>query len=221
MQRKQHSHHIDRRWPIALVAMATAIALLAGAVSTSGVVVALDRALGALVRAEWLSAPAGMSGEVSALAATDLILPVTAIATAVLVLARHWRGAVTLTLAVAATQGAVQLIKVTVARPRPAANDALAEAAGHSFPSAHSATAVALYATLAFLAARYCRGAARVAVLAAGAVVVLAIGVSRVHLGAHYPVDVLAGWLTGGVLVLASWVLVTRIATVRPQRAQY
>jgi undecaprenyl-diphosphatase len=157
-----------------------------------------------------------MSGDadhtVSALGGTDFAIPLAAAAAIVLLLLRQWRGALTLVLAVVATQGVVQLIKVWVERPRPAANDALAEAAGFSFPSAHSATSMALYATLALVAARACRGTGlRLAVLTCAAAVVAAIGLSRIVLGAHYPIDVLAGWLTGAALVAASWLLAQRL----------
>ena len=40
----------------------------------------------------------------------------------------------------------------------------------------------------------------------------MAIGLSRIQLGAHYPIDVVAGWLTGAALVLAIWALVGRLA---------
>ena len=124
-----------------------------------------------------------------------------------------------LALAVLGTQAVVDLIKLTVERPRPELNGTLAEASGFSFPSAHSATGMALYATLTLLAARACSGRARVAIVAAGTSVIAAIGLSRVFLAAHYPIDVLAGWLTGGALVVASWLLVRRIG-VRMPRAQ-
>ncbi len=116
------------------------------------------------------------------------------------------------------TQAVVQLVKLTVDRPRPAVNGAITDAHGASFPSAHSATAVALYATLALLLAHRCHGLKRVAVLVAGGVVVAAVGLSRIELGAHYPLDVLAGWLTGAALVLAFWALVARVVP-RPAAA--
>lgn len=178
--------------------MAAMVVLLGSAVTASGVVAGLDAAAGELTRAGWPASITAVSWNVSTLAGTDLILPLTAGAVALLVAARDWHGALTLALAVLATQGVVALIKLAVARPRPEATDAVATAAGHSFPSAHSATAVALYATLAFLAARSCTGAARTAALAGGGAVVVAVGYSRIQLGAHYPVDVVAGWLTGG-----------------------
>jgi undecaprenyl-diphosphatase len=198
--------------------MAAAVLALGVAVTASSVIAAIDTAAGELLRTQWLPWITAISWRTSALAATDLILPLTAGLVVLMAAARHWHGALTLAAAVLATQGVVQLVKLVVARPRPDANGAVAEAGGHSFPSAHSATAVALYATLAFLAARQCRGAARVAVLALGAVVILAVGFSRIQLGAHYPVDVVAGWLVGGALVLASWALIARLVA-RPATA--
>jgi undecaprenyl-diphosphatase len=152
---------------------------------------------------------------VSALAGTTAALMLSAVAIVTLAALRHWRGALTLALSVAGTQLVVDLMKLAVERPRPAANDVGASASGYSFPSAHSATSVAVYATLAFLVARGCNGPRRVLVIAVGAALVTAVGLSRVLLGAHYPTDVLAGWLTGGALVLASWLIASRLAPSR------
>jgi undecaprenyl-diphosphatase len=192
--------------------MAATVALLGTLVSFSSSVSALDGAIGSLTRTDRLAA---LAVDVSALASTDLILPLTAVAVAGLALTRHWHGALTLALSVLGTQAVVQLVKLTVDRPRPTVNGAMTEAHGPSFPSAHSATAVALYATLAMVLAHRCHGWKRVAVIVAGGVVVVAVGLSRIELGAHYPLDVLAGWLTGGALLLAFWALVARLA-VRP-----
>ena len=54
-------------------------------------------------------------------------------------------------------------------------------------------------------------GRVRGAAWAAAIALALAIGLSRVYLGAHYPTDVLAGWLTGGILVLGAWALCSRL----------
>lgn len=202
----------SRTYAIALAAMAATVAALGTLVSFSASVSALDGGIGSLTRTDRLVA---LAVDVSSLASTDLILPLTAAAVAALALARHWHGALTLALSVLGTQAVVQLVKLTVDRPRPAVNGAMTEAHGPSFPSAHSATAVALYVTLALVLGHRCRGWKRVAVMTTGGVVVAAVGLSRVQLGAHYPLDVLAGWLIGAALLLAFWGLVARLA-VRP-----
>jgi undecaprenyl-diphosphatase len=198
----------SRTSAFACAASAGVVLVLAALVTFSAHVVALDAALANLAHTGQLAA---LAVDVSALAGTDLVMPITAVAVIALLLTRHWHGALTLTLAVLGTQAVVQLVKLTVDRPRPALNGAMTEAHGASFPSAHSATAVALYATLALLLAHRCHGRARVAVLALGGAVVAAVGLSRIELGAHYPIDVLAGWLTGAALVLAFWTLVARL----------
>ena len=197
-----------RTYAIVLTAMVAAVAVLGTLVSFSATVAAFDGAIGALTRTDRLAA---LAVDVSALASTDLILPITTVAVVGLALLRHWHGALTLALSVLGTQAVVQLVKLTVERPRPAVNGAMTEAHGPSFPSAHSATAVALYATLALLLAHRCQGWRRVAVMVAGGVTVVAVGLSRIELGAHYPLDVLAGWLTGAALVLCFWALVARL----------
>ena len=190
--------------PLLLLAL---VAALGAAVTFSATVVELDAALGRLARAAAERIPLEEGFAISSLGGTDLVMPLTAAAALALLALRHWRGAFTLGCAVLATQGVVQLMKVVVERPRPAANDTIASASGFSFPSAHSATSMALYATLALVVARGCGPGPRAAVLAAAAALVAAIGVSRLVLGAHYPIDVLAGWLTGAALVAGSWLL--------------
>jgi len=203
------------------------LALMAGVIAVLGIAVThtvtLPRVDNLVVEGlrehPGLSAGTGFAIFVSAIGSTQVALLVAATATAVLAALRHWHGVLMVVLSVAAAQVTVQVIKHVVERPRPDAEDQLVHAGGFSFPSGHSATSMAVYATLAFLLIRALdRGGLRVAVGLAGGAVVLAIGLSRIFLGVHYPTDVLAGWLTGGVLVLGSWGLVRLLGIQRPQR---
>ena len=143
---------------------------------------------------------------ITSLADMDNVVIITLLAVLLLALLRHWHGALALAIAVPATQLVVDLIKSAVERPRP--DLALTDAAGHSFPSGHSATSVALYALLAYALARLARGHSRRAIVLCGAAIAASVGVSRVWLGAHYPTDVLAGWAVGAAVAALAWLAV-------------
>lgn len=90
-------------------------------------------------------------------------------------------------------------LKMLFDRPRPQLFDWRTEYAGlSSFPSGHSATAMVVYATLAYLVVRLepSRRLRRITIGIA-AVVILLIGITRLYLGVHYPSDVIAGYLVG------------------------
>jgi len=70
----------------------------------------------------------------------------------------------------------------------------------YAFPSGHSITAMLLYGVLGFLLWRGLRVRwRRMLAVAICAVLVLAIGLSRIYLGVHWPTDVVASILLGGV----------------------
>ncbi|WP_051471170.1 phosphatase PAP2 family protein [Patulibacter minatonensis] len=103
--------------------------------------------------------------------------------------------------------------KAIVGRPRPplALHEVAATSSG--FPSGHSTQSAAGWLALALVLAYARRGASgpsRRIVLAAGAVVVLLVGVSRVVLGVHSPTDVLAGWALGAACALLVVALLLR-----------
>lgn len=73
-------------------------------------------------------------------------------------------------------------------------------AGGDSFPSGHSQTAAVVWGLLAVYAQRPRVRAALVAV-------VVLVGLSRLYLQVHWPIDVVGGWLIG-VLMLGAYLLV-------------
>ena len=66
------------------------------------------------------------------------------------------------------------------------------------FPSGHSISAVLCYGVLAyFIAPRLASQFWRLVVILAAVLIILFIGYSRVFVGDHYPIDVLAGYAVG------------------------
>ncbi|PZO13422.1 MAG: PA-phosphatase [Burkholderiales bacterium] len=77
-----------------------------------------------------------------------------------------------------------------------------------SFPSGHAFGAAMVYLTLAaLLTLRLELRAPRAVLLALAIGVTLAVGVSRIALGVHWPSDVLAGWAAGSAWALATWLV--------------
>ena len=93
------------------------------------------------------------------------------------------------------------------ARPRPSAVHWATTATGFSFPSGHSFTS-AVCACLLVLAIARRRPSWTRAACVLGGLYAVAVGLSRVYLGVHWPLDVLgawllaAGWLAVGVALL-------------------
>jgi undecaprenyl-diphosphatase len=74
----------------------------------------------------------------------------------------------------------------------------------YSFPSGHSLSSFCFYGVLAALiCTRIPSRAWRTVIWLVTATLVLAIGISRVYLGVHYPTDVLAGYIAAGMWLSA------------------
>lgn len=110
----------------------------------------------------------------------------------------HARSARLLLLAGAGAAVLTSALKHAFERARPDVVARLVEVPGYSFPSGHSLASAAVYATAGVLVAVHARRAldrALCAVVSLGLLV--AIGLSRVYLGVHYPSDVLGGYAAG------------------------
>jgi membrane-associated phospholipid phosphatase len=111
----------------------------------------------------------------------------------------------------------VTIVKLAIARPRPSVGEIVATASGFSFPSGHSAQAVACYGALAWLIAHLTvTRRSTIAAWAGAALVALAIGFSRLYLGVHWLSDVVGGFVLG-----AAWLSVTLSAVAAWERSPW
>jgi membrane-associated phospholipid phosphatase len=114
-------------------------------------------------------------------------------------------------LAVAAMSGAALVfrgLKELLDRPRPPLDGRLVHATNESLPSGHATMAVVVIGTLVVLAWPGRTTAGRAALVAAAALWVGAVGLTRLYLGVHWFSDVVAGWLVGGAwlaVCVAAW----------------
>lgn len=117
---------------------------------------------------------------------------------------RRWREAVFLAVALVGEVTIFVTITLLVHRHRPPVPHLDAAPPTSSFPSGHTAAAVALYGGLAVLGWRSARRAAvRGLALLAGVAAPVAVAMSRVYRGMHFPSDVIAG-----ALLAAGWLAV-------------
>jgi undecaprenyl-diphosphatase len=110
------------------------------------------------------------------------------LAAAAALAARRWQVLVWVAAADLAAQLLTDLVKLVVPRTRPHVHTLVAEPHSHSFPSGHAASSFACAVVLAAFVPRF---AVAFYVLAA------LIAFSRLYVGVHFPLDVLAGAVLG------------------------
>jgi undecaprenyl-diphosphatase len=101
-------------------------------------------------------------------------------------------------------------LKILFGRARPELWSWIVDANHHSFPSGHAMMSMAIYGFIGYmLAKQFPQWRRRIVV--STAVLIVAIGFSRLYLGVHWPTDVLAGyavglaWLIACILYLELW----------------
>lgn len=145
-------------------------------------------------------------------------LAVAFIAAMAVFLALRWRRAATWLAITAAGAMVLQVaLKYAYQRPRPIPFFGSVPY-GYSFPSGHALVSFCFYGVLAgLLADRTESLLLRILTWIIAACTVVAIGLSRIYLGVHYPSDVIAGYLAAAVWV-STMVALDHIRTSRRQR---
>ncbi|HYD29926.1 MAG TPA: phosphatase PAP2 family protein [Azospirillaceae bacterium] len=149
-----------------------------------------------------------MARDVTALGSMTVLTFLTVAVSGFLALAGRGRTALLLLASVGGGVVLSTLLKHGFARPRPDLVPHGAEVYTASFPSGHSMLSAVTYLTLGALLARVqARRRLKAYLLALSVFLMVAVGVSRVYLGVHWPTDVLAGWAIGAAWAQTVWLV--------------
>lgn len=159
--------------------------------------------LGLPIGPAWLQESAR---DITALGGFTVLTLLTIGATLALLAANRQRQALVFAATVIVAQIASTGLKTLNGRPRPALVPYLDAVMSSSFPSGHAMMSPVVYFTLVAIVAAGSSGRPlRTLMIGSAVLLVIAIGVSRVYLGVHWPTDVLAGWTIGSAIALVAW----------------
>jgi undecaprenyl-diphosphatase len=147
------------------------------------------------IRAGWLTS---LAKAVTQLGAAYVTVPVALVAAVFLAVRSRWPEFWALVIGTVIVYVAVGDLKSAIDRPRPSDPVVHVHFSGSSFPSGHAAYSTLYIWLAATVAIRIRQGWSRgTALVVAGIVLSLLIGLSRVYLRVHYLSDVNAGWALG------------------------
>jgi undecaprenyl-diphosphatase len=157
----------------------------------------------------------------SGLGMTEVIVGLELIAIIVLSIVRRWRDVGYLVMAVS-LEAAVALTSSTIVdRPRPKVIRLDSVPPTKSFPSGHTAAAIALYVGLAILITPHLRlRLLRAVVWLISLLIPVSVGISRVYRGMHFATDVLGSVLLGALALWLAGMVVACTASVWRHRRE-
>jgi membrane-associated phospholipid phosphatase len=173
----------------------------------------IDSADGSLVRFLSHHRSGGLTDAslIGSILAGGVVLPIVVGVCGVLAaLFKQWRLGAFLIFALAVESGAYRATTLLVHRDRPHVHRLESLPANASYPSGHTAAAIAVYCGLALLlTSRISTVVPRVLIWIAAVAIPVYVAFARMYRGMHHPLDVLGGVVIG-VAVLAAMVLVSR-----------
>lgn len=153
-----------------------------------------------------------MARDVTALGSGVVLTFATLAVIGYLLLARKRGAALLVALSIGGGALLSTLLKLGFDRPRPDLVPHAVAVYSASFPSGHAMLSAASFLTLGALLMRVAaRRRLKGYVMALAVLATIAVGVSRVYLGVHWPTDVLAGWCAGAAWALLCWVVALRL----------
>ena len=196
-------------WGIALLVSSLAIGFIALSGALNGADVALFKAL-AMTHVKSADATIAVAGFVTHLGDPGWRAGIMIVILCALIYRRCWRSAAVFVVTVGLSITGHSVAKEAFARPRPDLVPRLDFADTYAYPSGHAAGAMVIL----LLGALMLGG--RKSVVAA-ILVAVAIGLSRVALGVHWPSDVIGGWMFGSGAALIGYAIAKHVA--RPKES--
>ena len=155
----------------------------------------------------------------SGLGMTEVIVGLELLALLVLAVMRRWRDAAFLFCAVTLEASVAFSTSIIVDRPRPDVIRLDDVPPTKSFPSGHTAAAIALYIGLAIILTPHVRHAVFRSLIWLFAVLIpVFVGVSRVYRGMHHATDVFGSLILGTLALGFAWLIVACVACVWRER---
>ncbi|MFW8589387.1 phosphatase PAP2 family protein [Glaciecola sp. 2405UD65-10] len=139
-----------------------------------------------------------MMRDITALGGVGMLVIVTLVVTIFLLIIKKPKAALLVLIGIATGMLVSFSLKYGYSRPRPDLVPHGSYVYTSSFPSGHAMMSSLVYFTIAgLLAQQNTQQRIRIFMFTLATFITLAIGVSRVYLGVHYPSDVIAGWIVG------------------------